>query len=288
MGQREHIGRVLADAGFIPDDEPDSYSLALDRGVVRFGMARSLDDIERVWWTVDVEMAPPGEGPYRAGGRPTVDVPVELTLRRERSFDDVGKRLGLNREVQIGDPSFDREVYVETDASEARVREIVHAPFRKPALRVLSTGVAALILRAGAGRLTAMWEAHVTELSAERAKEIAELLLEARDALPRFRRLAPEQRRGPDVHQRVGLAAMLLAVIGVLGAALLYQRGELWRAVSTGTVLVAAAGAAALVAISWAASRGSSVGLRRMLLLAVPAALAWASWTVVAASLSLK
>jgi hypothetical protein len=276
---RELIRRALGEAGFTRDAEPDSYTLSLPRGSVRFGMTRVTDDIGPLWWTVDLDISPPGESPYRAG-RPTLDAPVELVLRRERGLDGLGKRFGVNREVELGDPSFDREVYVESDGSDEEVRAIVGPAFRELALRILGAGVTALKLRASEGRLTALWEGHFGELTPDRLRKTAELVLQARDELPRFRRLAPQGAGGPTRHQSVGLVVLLVAAIGALGVAFVYQRGEPWPAVTLVTVVAAAVGAAVIVATSWIVSRGSSVGLRHMLVMAIPGVIAWVSWTL--------
>lgn len=285
MQNRELIRRALGEAGFTRDDERDSHSLTLERGVVRFGMTRVRDDVGPLWWTVDLDMAPQGESPYRAEGRVTLDAPVELVLRRERSLDGLGKRFGVNREVQLGDPSFDREVYVESDGSDEQVRAIASPAFRELALRILGAGVSELKLRASEGRLTALWEGHFGELTPDRLRKTAELVLRARDELPRFRRLAPQGAGGPTRHQSVGLALLLVAAIGALGVAFVYQRGELWPAVTLASAVGAAVGAAVIVAISWIVSRGSSVGLRHMLILAIPGVIAWVSWVIVVSSL---
>lgn len=285
MQNRELIRRALSEAGFTPDGGLDSHSLTLERGVVRFGMTRIRDDIGPLWWTVDLDLAPQVESAYRAEGRPTLDAPVELVLRRERSLDGLGKRLGVNREVELGDPSFDREVYVESEGSDEQVRAIVGPAFRELALRILGAGVTALKLRAGEGRLTALWEGHLGELTPDRLRKTAELVLRARDELPRFRRLAPQGAGGPTRHQSVGLVVLLVAAVGALGVAFVYQRGELWPAVTLASVVVAGAGVAAIVASSWHVSRGSSVGLRHLLILAIPGVIAWLCWVIVISSL---
>lgn len=46
-----------------------------------------------------------------------------ILLRREVARDAEGKAMGLNREVQTGDPTFDGHVYVESDASDRAVLE---------------------------------------------------------------------------------------------------------------------------------------------------------------------
>lgn len=49
----------------------------------------------------------------------------DVILRREDSVDQRGKERGINVEVQIGDPAFDPKVYIETDAPDQAVRELL-------------------------------------------------------------------------------------------------------------------------------------------------------------------
>lgn len=52
-------------------------------------------------------------------------VPWKILLRAERSLDRLGKRLGINREVQTGNEEFDGKVYIETDAPDQMVQKIL-------------------------------------------------------------------------------------------------------------------------------------------------------------------
>ena len=69
------------------------------------------------------------------------------TLRRETSTDRFGKRIYLNREVQIGDAAFDDAIYIETDAPDDVVRELLAAPAaREGTLRLLALECTAIEL----------------------------------------------------------------------------------------------------------------------------------------------
>lgn len=48
-----------------------------------------------------------------------------IVLREEGSADVLGKSMGINREVQLGDASFDEAFYIESDAPEADVRAVL-------------------------------------------------------------------------------------------------------------------------------------------------------------------
>ena len=71
-----------------------------------------------------------GEGLYRAQGQEPVavlDHRPEIFLRRENGLDRLGKRLGINREVETGDAKFDHRVYVRSE-TEQPVVEALLAP----------------------------------------------------------------------------------------------------------------------------------------------------------------
>ncbi len=63
-----------------------------------------------------------------------------IHARRETSVDRLGKRLGLNREVQTGDAGFDGRVYLETDEAEALVKRAFATPATRAAVEVLLAG----------------------------------------------------------------------------------------------------------------------------------------------------
>jgi len=89
------------------------------------------------------------------GGITDVDVTARLrglvistlvAVRQEWDLDRVGKRLGIDRELQTGDARFDDAVYIESDAADvdllrmfadARVREAVMAATEVPSIQQL-------------------------------------------------------------------------------------------------------------------------------------------------------
>jgi len=60
-----------------------------------------------------------------------------ILLRREVAADRAGKQRGINVEVQLGDPRFDQEVYVDSDAREDEVQRVLAAPSVRGAVREL-------------------------------------------------------------------------------------------------------------------------------------------------------
>jgi hypothetical protein len=73
-------------------------------------------------------------------GTPLVATPV--TMRRETWLDRLGKNLFINREFQFGDEAFDSAVYIETDAPDASLQQLLSATAVRAALVKLAGGVA--------------------------------------------------------------------------------------------------------------------------------------------------
>lgn len=90
----------------------------------------------------------------RAGAR----VLPRIVLRREGALDRGGKAIGVNREVQLGDAVFDAEVYVESEAPDATIRETLADPAARAAAAALLRAVDGEVVLGGdrvAARLTA-------------------------------------------------------------------------------------------------------------------------------------
>ena len=67
----------------------------------------------------------------------------KLVLRQEVARDLNGKALGLNREVQTGDPTFDGRVYIEASASDRAVLQTLESPgVRHGVVELLARGAA--------------------------------------------------------------------------------------------------------------------------------------------------
>jgi hypothetical protein len=73
-------------------------------------------------------------------GVPSAPLPYVL-VRRERAADRLAKRLGFNREVQLGDKAFDDAAFIDTVVSDDLVRRLFErAEVREAVLAVLATG----------------------------------------------------------------------------------------------------------------------------------------------------
>jgi hypothetical protein len=68
-----------------------------------------------------------------------------IELRRETWFERLGKRLRVNRELQLGDAEFDRDVYVYSDASDDSIRRSLDAPARMVVREIVLHGGTAYV-----------------------------------------------------------------------------------------------------------------------------------------------
>jgi hypothetical protein len=65
-----------------------------------------------------------------------------VLLRREGGVDRLGKALRINREFQCGDPAFDHAVYIESDASDETVAQLLRGGAVRTRVVTLVTGIA--------------------------------------------------------------------------------------------------------------------------------------------------
>ena len=159
-----------------------------------------------------LEVAIPAQGEARGG--------PAILLRREGLLDRIGKRLGLNREVQIGDALFDRAVYIESDAPDGVVRWLLDHPGRRGAvLAILAAGFSELRVHEDGSLLSALRSrpgpAH---LQADTIRTVARSLALLAPAIPASE--APGAGEGPPGRARAN--AVALAILGglvlILGA----------------------------------------------------------------------
>lgn len=79
---------------------------------------------------------------------PAVVTRADVLLRAESSFDRFGSKLKINREFQVGDPAFDRSVYIESDAPDVTLARLLDATVRESVLRVVTRRKLQVIIRA--------------------------------------------------------------------------------------------------------------------------------------------
>jgi hypothetical protein len=112
-----------------------------------------------------------------------------IAFRHERLRDRVGRWLFLNREVQTGDQTFDKEVYIETDEEAAIVERTLRTPEARDAiLDSVQRGRAVILSKQGVGGTTlfSVFDIGRTEASVRAAVEplarVADVLPEVGDA----------------------------------------------------------------------------------------------------------
>lgn len=134
-----------------------------------------------------------------------------VRLDPETGLDRRGKQLGLNREVQTGDPGFDRAVYIRTEASDALVRRILAGEDVRARLRRLVAPGRTVVVD-GEIRVTVA-RAQLGDVTPELVRALAELPA----LLPDLRSVA-DDRRGPRA-PRFGMLSGFVLTIGLFVAA---------------------------------------------------------------------
>ncbi len=174
------------------DQRPVTLSLCLHKGRVT---------------GLDVQIDWPGKD--KAAATPFV------VLRHETSADVEGKARGINREVELGDQPFDREVYIDATASDREVRRVL-SDIRAPVLELVKGGAR---LKVTPRALTAHWEIGSSQdvLEAERLiLELTRLFAVVRAGVPSA--VDAIERRGEHLPLWWGLAlapAVMLTVVAV-------------------------------------------------------------------------
>ncbi|MEZ4453059.1 MAG: hypothetical protein R3B09_26600 [Nannocystaceae bacterium] len=169
------------------------------------------------------------------------DLP-RIVLRREGALDRGGKALGINREVQLGDPEFDAAVYVESEAPAGPVQAVLAAATARAAAAALVRGPADEVV-IGEGRVTAhLGAAELADPRAPRAQEALTHLasLATSVAVPKDMPSRAELVRRRPIGPMIGVALAWLAMM--LVAALLRPPisiawGSVWAAAGVGLAL---------------------------------------------------
>jgi hypothetical protein len=140
----------------------------------------------RIAASVDEVGATGALGAYRESGRDHVDVRPAILLRRETGLDRFGKRIGLNREVQIGDEELDALAYVETDSPDDDVRRTLADDRARRAVRELIREGVTRVQLDPSGLSADRAVRSAADMSAASFEHTAALLAEAASALPVF------------------------------------------------------------------------------------------------------
>lgn len=159
-----------------------------------------------------------GAGAYRADPRRRVDHRPKMMFRRETGRDRFGKAIKLNREFETGDRDFDARVYIESDAKDDALREVLADPRARAALaRLLDRGCQQVLLHENACDI----KIKITNPKAEHLEAYREMLAdlaEIADTLPAFS--GAVERKFWTFGAKVVTPAIVLLAVGGIGWAI--------------------------------------------------------------------
>ena len=206
-------------------------------------------------------------GAFRGEARPVIPYLPSLMLRSETALDRTGKQLGLNRELQTGDPNFDEAVYVESNASDEELQTVLASPRLRQAVMTL--------LYAKAKRIELNWAkdplavAWVTPFEGdpfagpgfEQNLETINIIAAELPELASVERVAQHAR---------GFWLAALTTLGAVAGIVLTSVGEkayhpIGWSLESAAFAIAAAVFVPLMIISWLRMRGQSAGLRMVI-----------------------
>lgn len=154
--------------------------------------------------------------PHRASGKGRIEAqrPLSIKLRRETDDDVHGKEIGINREVQIGDPAFDENIYIDTPSDDRVVQAIfADGDARAAVLELLEKDVSSIVIDDKTGLITlSIIEFRRLEEDRLRLHRILTAFLRLVDALPEV--IASPTKRRPDLLDTALLWGGGLAILG--------------------------------------------------------------------------
>ena len=203
-------------------------------------------------------------GPYRADAWPQIPCPQPFELRPETGTDRFGKRLRLNREFQVGDPTFDERVYVECDAPDHILRALLTGPFCSIVLQILSPGERVIRLdHLGNLEIRVRFTKSDLNLTLDETRELLRELGAMASGMPALRGVWRDR-------SVVSWLPLLAIAWGVLSLPVVMVVQALWGAARDAPVVQALWLGGALWALSLPASyrllRGRSTSLRELIL----------------------
>jgi hypothetical protein len=149
--------------------------------------ARAVPAAARITARVDEVSDSAAAGAYRTTGRAIARTRPAMSLRAETGADRLGKRVGIDREVQTGDAAFDAAVYIESDAPDEDVRAaLADARVRRAVRELLAAGEARVELDPEGLTSVHNLDAARTPIAEADLDRITALLSEAASALPLF------------------------------------------------------------------------------------------------------
>jgi hypothetical protein len=218
-------------------------------------------------WVLEVTIPEPGARPVLVlGGQ-------AILLRHETWFDRFGKRLGINREVQIGDEAFDRAVYIESNAPDAVLHGLLGDPGRRrTVLEIMEAGFSEVRVHADKSLVSASRpRPGAVHLEAKTVRDVAQRLAFLAPAIPPPE--VPPDAPRVSVRRTVALWAFGIAGVSALVAAgfVLVAASDAYRPVTSDLYWVAVSISAALYAaavfFTALVVRGKSDSLRSLVAL---------------------
>jgi hypothetical protein len=182
------------------------------------------------------------EGGSPEGQRP-VENPAPLLLRAENRADRLGKWLGINREVQTGDPPFDARIYLESEAPERAIRQVLRDwRVRESVLACLEGGATAVALGKDGELEVTVQTPREEQVTPAGLVALGELLSRVAETLPPLRPLAPGSRRasmGATLTKCIMVGSLLAALACLLATARwdTVDHALQWRSALGGLVL---------------------------------------------------
>jgi hypothetical protein len=148
--------------------------------------------------------------------------PLHVSLQRETGHDVRAKEMGINREVEVGDPAFDGKIYIDSRCEDEVIRALLADPEARAAvLGILELEAVRIILDDKKGRVSLLIvEFTKRNPDAARAERMLDGLVRLVDALPPIE--AQAEKRAPDWFWHAIIAGAILAVFGIMVAPVTY------------------------------------------------------------------
>lgn len=148
--------------------------------------------------------------------------PLRIKLSREASIHVRAKEMGINREVQLGDPAFDGQVYVNSLSGDEIIRDVLSNDSARSAIRdLLDRDANVIVLDDEAGRVVvSVVEFRHRSPDQERATRMLEVMDKLVLSLP-----AVSATPGGGLRDRLAMLLVclgILAFVGMLAAPLIY------------------------------------------------------------------
>jgi len=152
------VSNILDDLRGLAGDKGNAFVVRQGERIVNVSVGTDSDDDVTgltLWVGYDSSAQPGrvGEAGYRNDGAPLVGPrPLEITLRAETVADIVAKDQGVIVEWQSGDPSFDREIFVDSPVGDPKILgSVIGSDVRTGVLELFSLGAESVVLDSPSG-----------------------------------------------------------------------------------------------------------------------------------------